>query len=190
MSANIRTLNCPHCGAPLEYSGDAPTIRCPFCQTVVIVPAEIRGASTPAKPEPPEMAEVRQRLKAGDKIGAIKLYRRLYPVGLAEAKDAVEIIERDATGEPLPVDNETPTSPQATQGLDEVKRQLRAGNKIAAIKAYRSIYNVGLAEAKAACRPRRTQLCWVAPRPSPPTKNPARPNGSDWGCCWRSPFLA
>jgi ribosomal protein L7/L12 len=38
----------------------------------------------------PRLSEL---LQSGDKIGAIKLYRELTGVGLAEAKDAVERIE-------------------------------------------------------------------------------------------------
>ncbi len=31
-------FNCPNCGAPLDYEGrDASTIRCPYCDTVVVV---------------------------------------------------------------------------------------------------------------------------------------------------------
>jgi ribosomal protein L7/L12 len=47
-------------------------------------------ASTAAV-EDPRLVEL---LHAGNKIGAIKLYRELTGVGLAEAKDAVEGIER------------------------------------------------------------------------------------------------
>lgn len=37
---------------------------------------------------------IRELVAAGKKIEAIKLYRRQYSVGLKEAKDAVEAIER------------------------------------------------------------------------------------------------
>jgi hypothetical protein len=36
-------FNCPNCGAPLDYEGsDSPTIHCPYCDTVVLVPDEMR----------------------------------------------------------------------------------------------------------------------------------------------------
>jgi hypothetical protein len=36
-------LKCPNCGAPVDYDGsDVPTIRCPFCNTSVVIPAEMR----------------------------------------------------------------------------------------------------------------------------------------------------
>lgn len=45
--------------------------------------------------EKPSLAnpKIMELLKKGNKIGAIKVYREVYNVGLAEAKDAVEKIE-------------------------------------------------------------------------------------------------
>lgn len=37
--------------------------------------------------------EVIEMIKAGNKIGAIKVYREIYNVGLAEAKEAIDRIE-------------------------------------------------------------------------------------------------
>jgi hypothetical protein len=34
-------FNCPHCGAPVEYQGDQPTMVCPFCNSLVDVPPEV-----------------------------------------------------------------------------------------------------------------------------------------------------
>jgi hypothetical protein len=50
------------------------------------------------------MSEVRSFIKAGNKIGAIKLYREITGVGLAEAKEAVEkmVAERNAASAPTP----------------------------------------------------------------------------------------
>ncbi len=41
-----KSFSCPHCGGPLEYSGEAATMSCPFCGTSVIIPEELR----PQKP--------------------------------------------------------------------------------------------------------------------------------------------
>ena len=47
----VQTFNCPNCGAPIDYDGsDTPTIRCPFCETSVVVPAELRPRPEPAQP--------------------------------------------------------------------------------------------------------------------------------------------
>lgn len=48
-----------------------------------IDPAEL----TP--PEPPEIRAIRDALRAGDKLKAIKLYRSLYNVDLQEAQNAI-----------------------------------------------------------------------------------------------------
>ena len=54
-------------------------------------------AAAPGMRAPEELTralqEVQRRLKAGDKIGAIKVYREIYDVGLERAKYAVEQIE-------------------------------------------------------------------------------------------------
>jgi LSD1 subclass zinc finger protein len=37
-----RTLNCPGCGAALEYYGTASPLRCAYCNNLVEVLAELR----------------------------------------------------------------------------------------------------------------------------------------------------
>lgn len=51
------------------------------------------------------MAEVRSLLKEGNKIAAIKEYRRITGVGLAEAKEAVESMPLDPTESSSPASN-------------------------------------------------------------------------------------
>ena len=46
-----------------------------------------------AEPEPAEMAQIRDLMRAGKKIEAIKVYREQFGGGLAEAKAAVEAME-------------------------------------------------------------------------------------------------
>ena len=36
------TFTCPNCGAPLDYKGSDPIIRCPYCNSSVIVPDNLR----------------------------------------------------------------------------------------------------------------------------------------------------
>jgi ribosomal protein L7/L12 len=49
------------------------------------------NSGAPLPPITPEqLGEVEQLARAGDKISAIKLYRKLTGLGLKEAKDAVE----------------------------------------------------------------------------------------------------
>lgn len=48
----------------------------------------------PPVPEEP-LARIRATLQRSDKIEAIKVYREVLPVGLAEAKKAVEVLEAE-----------------------------------------------------------------------------------------------
>lgn len=56
-------------------------------------------ASAPPAPVPAWLAPVVDRLRRGDKIGAIKAYRDATAVGLAEAKASVEALERQLGGQ-------------------------------------------------------------------------------------------
>jgi ribosomal protein L7/L12 len=84
--------------------------------------------------------EVATLLEQGQKIEAIKQYRERRGVGLKEAKDAVEAIQRGQAA---------PSGPQGDRDLeDEVVSFLEQGQKIEAIKRYRERTGVGLKEAK------------------------------------------
>lgn len=102
------TFNCPTCGAPLEYPGSGKLVRCPYCNSSVIVPETLRpGAqrrkSLPNRAPPPnpkrvfvtpgELDEIKRLLRDGQRIEAIKRYRQATMLGLKEAKDAVDAIE-------------------------------------------------------------------------------------------------
>jgi LSD1 subclass zinc finger protein len=43
----IHTLKCPSCAAPLDYEDDggSPSIRCPFCNNLMVVPDSMRRAA-------------------------------------------------------------------------------------------------------------------------------------------------
>src|ERR1051325_2306396 len=45
----IETLQCPTCGAPLDYDpqSDAETVRCPFCANTAVIPRSARPAVPP-----------------------------------------------------------------------------------------------------------------------------------------------
>jgi len=108
------SFKCPMCAAPLDVKpGSGVTVRCPYCENTVILPEELRGGRGTANQgvgqsagasfgpmidQALKMAEVAQLLRAGNKIAAIKLYRETFGVGLQEAKNAIEKIER---GEPI-----------------------------------------------------------------------------------------
>lgn len=159
-----QTLQCPNCGAALNYTGgDEMIMRCPYCGSGVIVPFELRDAARQEEPSissagyklpsfvnPPQIAKIQEiaRLaRDGEKIEAIKLYREVFDVGLKEAKDAVEQIE---AGQPVTI-LQTQLTPVEADQLAAVLRQLISqGDKIEAIKRYRQTYQVGLKQAKEA----------------------------------------
>ena len=90
-----KTLNCPSCGAPLDFNGSSAVVRCKFCHNVVVLDA--------LKSIPPETIDLKERtgipddivqlIRSGNKLEAIKRYREHFDVSLARAKFAVEQIE-------------------------------------------------------------------------------------------------
>ena len=95
------TFKCASCSAPLEFEG-TPSQKCRYCGSTVIVPTELFYASggTPfgdfssLTGKALKIAEIDQLIHDGKKIEAIKLFRETFGVGLAEAKEAVERMER------------------------------------------------------------------------------------------------
>jgi len=54
----LKAFNCPQCGASLEFERiDNPLVKCHYCNSVVVVPADLRPPTTtpppPAREEPP-----------------------------------------------------------------------------------------------------------------------------------------
>jgi len=86
--------------------------------------------------------DIKAQIAAGNKIAAIQFYREATGAGLAEAKQAVELI---AAGKPPP----SGAAPSlAADAMQEVSALLMAGKKIEAIRVYRTATGVGLKEAK------------------------------------------
>jgi ribosomal protein L7/L12 len=103
--------------------------------------------------------EIAELLTRRQKITAIKRYREMTGVGLAEAKAAVEQMERELlSGQSLlmpaqPVMGSVGDVNDVEEGaalalLAEVRQLALSGKKIAAIKLYREKTGVGLKEAK------------------------------------------
>lgn len=93
---------------------------------------------------PPEvLAQIRLAIREGNKIEAIKILRAATGLSLADAKDAIERIERDPSAT-----LEVPSPSPAVATLPAVQAALAAGNKIEAIKRYREAMHVDLKTAK------------------------------------------
>jgi DNA-binding beta-propeller fold protein YncE len=91
-------FRCLSCAAPLEFEGKQTQV-CRFCGCTVIAPAHLFSTISAAKISDttenlPVVAEIKQLLQRGNKIHAIKLFHGAFKTGLAEAKIAVERIER------------------------------------------------------------------------------------------------
>ena len=146
MTDNLpKTLNCPSCGAPLDYNSTSSIVRCKFCKNIALIPG------LPAAQEVTPRAaldEVRLLAQNGDLIGAIRRYRELYGVGLKEAKDAVDALAANKIIEVHRAFSGPLSAEETGRALDEVKEMLRSGNKIAAIKHYRELNDVSLNQAK------------------------------------------
>jgi hypothetical protein len=97
----VNDLQCPNCGAPVDFAGSTQAI-CSFCQSKLYFTSDrVRTESVlnevlEGKPATAgiDLSGIQESLRAGNKIGAIKLYREQTGTGLTEAKDAVDAIER------------------------------------------------------------------------------------------------
>lgn len=140
-----RQFSCPLCSGVLFYEG-VPSVFCTHCTNTVIVPQEARQM-----PDVPAWhTEVLRLAQSGQVIMAIKLYREQTNAGLRESKDAVEAMLRDEP--PLSVTDTALVTDTAKPALnlDGVRQALQQGQKIMAIKIYRDLTGLGLAEAKGA----------------------------------------
>lgn len=143
-----QSFRCPSCTASLEYDDPgAPTVRCPYCSTTVIVPHVLRNAaaarSAGATPDTGDeqldtLAEIGLLLERGRKIEAIKRYREAFDVGLKEAKATVEALERGEA---------------ATVGETRADDGAGASRRVVSCLALLVVLAVGLAGAIIAGRP-------------------------------------
>ena len=89
--------------------------------------------------------QIKELLIKGEKIAAVKLYREITSLGLKEAKDALEAIER---GEPVRITVPVQDSSLSPTLENEIKHLLANRKKIEAVKLYREAHNCGLKDAK------------------------------------------
>ena len=87
-------------------------------------------------------AELQDLLAAGKKIEAIKLHRERTGSGLAEAKEAVEALEREEEVGDVPLE-------QAGEVEEHLVALLRQGKRIEAVKLCHHETGLGLKDAKA-----------------------------------------
>lgn len=128
---------CLLCGVePSRADARRPGARCPTCD--VLLPG--------AGPVDGHLQDVTALARRGEQVNAIRLYRGLTRAGLAEAKEAVERLERGETLSPPALDRLT--APPRPPADGEVEQLLIAGRKIEAIKRQRELTGWGLKESK------------------------------------------
>jgi ribosomal protein L7/L12/DNA-binding beta-propeller fold protein YncE len=144
-------FHCPSCGAPLDIQPGRRSLRCPYCNNSVIVPQSLR-----------EEQEDEQQVLLGDvrllaanhkKIEAIKLLRQLTNLGLKEAKELVEAMERGEQVGPIIFTQAADVQPgwqvnAGTLDQDALLDLLQRGQKIEAIRQVREATGLGLKESK------------------------------------------
>ena len=162
-----KKFNCPSCGAPMEYKGgDSLFQNCEACTVPVVVPSRIAEPDRDKGIEstvgmPPEsvmkaesltqihdhLDEQEARVKKEKEAGVIN-----DPI-LDESKKAIEdmVSGKQSTVEVQPEEpakqTEIPREPNP-QIMEEIFNEVRAGNKVRAIKLYSEAYNTSLEEAK------------------------------------------
>lgn len=109
------TFNCPNCGAPLDYGGDDPLIRCPYCHSSVIVPENLRARPRFSSKQddftmnlPSDLSgllkqaqqiyQVKRLAEQGETESAIALYREITG---AEEFAARQAVNKLAAGQPV-----------------------------------------------------------------------------------------
>jgi ribosomal protein L7/L12 len=133
----------------------------------VIVPDELRGKSSTSEatssfqtiftPGPKvdideRLASIKNMAVAGNKMGAVKLMRDTFVIGLKQADEMVEAMQQGLQVDLSHLEITTPPSGQSMV-LDQTKlRQIidmiNSGDKIGAIKLFREITGLGLKDAK------------------------------------------
>jgi DNA-binding beta-propeller fold protein YncE/DNA-directed RNA polymerase subunit RPC12/RpoP len=118
------SFNCPNCGAPLDYKGSDPIIRCPYCSTSVVVPENLRAKpSFSSKPsnftlsgmgdmggliqQARRIKDVKDMAQSGRMDEAVKLYQEITGANEFQANAAVQALSQ---GQPITLTNFSPAS--------------------------------------------------------------------------------
>jgi ribosomal protein L7/L12 len=146
----VNDLQCPNCGAQVDFAGETQA-TCSFCQSKLYVEddgVKVHSALSDlleGKPAPAgvDVDQIQQLLRDDKKIDAIKLVRQQTGLGLKEAKDAVEAIERGETPM-LMLQASATVHDLSNVDLDQIMELLRQGKKIEAVKLVREQTGLGL----------------------------------------------
>ncbi len=135
------SFNCPNCGAPLDYKGSDPIIRCPYCNTSVVVPDNLRAkpsfSSTPSNftlsgagdmggliQKARRIKDVKDMAQSGRLDEAINLYREITGANEYEANTAVHSL---ALGQPITLTNFSAADVSAQVMQQSIQASVQAG---------------------------------------------------------------
>ena len=119
-------------------------------------PVTLALANTNLTISPEEWANIQHNLANRNKIGAIKAMRRATNLGLKDAKELVEALERTSIDglvqssdqPPMPISDTPSPSGLSPDVVSEIQQCLAKGNNIQAIKILRQATGMGLKDAK------------------------------------------
>lgn len=108
----VRTLNCPNCGAPLNFAGGRDTVTCAYCNSVV--------ERTDDAPQPAEEKHI-LRIDLND-LGEATVQRANV--------SSKRFVVRMRNGQPVVVDaDETAADPAARAAYEQIQQARRANQK-------------------------------------------------------------
>jgi ribosomal protein L7/L12 len=199
--AALSTPLMPSIEPPPPIAMSPPPVVAPSPPVNVPPPPPMSAPPPPVAGAAQGQTELVQLLREGRKIMAVKRYRELTGVGLAEAKAAVDQLEQQlGAGDDAdlpPVSPEWVSSEREAMAA-QVVSLVQRGNKIEAIRLYREAARVSLHEAKEAVdaiedrlRQERTSVAAASPSPSaaPPPAPPAARRGGRPMPAWMQPVV-
>ncbi len=97
-------FQCPSCKRNLQYEGGDSLFQiCRHCRGKIIVPSQVvhqqedehnaRRRQNPLQKLNPQLSQIQNELKSGNKINAIKIFRETYGTDLRSAKEAIDTME-------------------------------------------------------------------------------------------------
>jgi ribosomal protein L7/L12/outer membrane protein assembly factor BamB len=168
MDIMTQSFSCPNCSAPLDLDRDgSATIKCPYCSTSVIIPAELRlrKLDEPSSLEKVNtynsrsdldltgiIQSIQEKAVAGDEIEAIRILRSTFVIGLKDAKDLVEAIQRGEEVDIRDLELVKPPSIHSASldpsSMNRMMELILSGNKIEAIRLFRQSTGAGLTDSR------------------------------------------
>lgn len=178
MTPNQPTLlNCPACGAPLDYDGTSSVIRCKFCGNRSLVQG---GALDQGSDANPSYDEIRDLVAKGNFKEALERVRALNGVDAEDAHGALDAIQAGRFATAFSGSSHTPA--ELTQKMQQIQSLLSSGNKLDAIKLYRETFDASLERAMQAInligggQGLQPENGDEAQTPTPPPYNPSTSN--------------